>query len=174
VAGSLDILQLFPDIAAIGRIELQDYCNEWFQRPIARACSIAQIVVDDQRHMQLLVDSGGERLDGDHVFIPIDELLGFIVDHHFADSDHRRRLHASIKDARQRLGERVRDYVAAIGRVGTLYLVCKNPDCKSQMVSDRKATAEQRINCPTFEIECLTCGQIHPYDAGDFKLRYDE
>jgi hypothetical protein len=174
VASSLDILQLFPDLAAIGTTELQVLCDEWLQRPIARDCGIAQIIIDERRHMQVLVDRSGAALDGDYSFLPIDELLGFIVDRHFAESNGRRQLHAAIRDARQRLGELVREYVASIGRVGSLYLICKNPACKTQMMTDRKATAEQRINCPTFDIECLTCGQIHPYGGSDFKLRYDE
>jgi hypothetical protein len=174
VASSVDILKLFPELALIDLTKLQVYCDEWLQRPIARECGIAQIVVDEQRHMQVLFDRSRAALKGDHAFIPIDELLGFIADRHFDDSDDRRRLHAGIRNARERLGELIRDYVAAFGRVGTLYLICKNPACEAQMVSDRKATAEQRINCPTFDIECLTCGQIHPYDGSDFKLRYDE
>lgn len=172
MSASVDILHLFPDIATIGKSELQGYCDDWVQRPIARDCGVAQIIVDDRRRMQVLFDRSGAALTGDQAFFPIDELLGFIVDRHFATPDVRRRLHTTIRDARERLGEQVRDYVAAIGRVGTLYLICKNPGCNAQMMSDRQAAEGQRINIPTFNVECLTCGQTHVYEGSDFKLAF--
>src|SRR4051794_15578677 len=42
VSSSLDILQLFPDLAAIGPLELQVYCDEWLQRPVAQECGIVK------------------------------------------------------------------------------------------------------------------------------------
>lgn len=173
MASSVDILHLFPDLTAIGPTELQVYCDEWVQRPIAHERGIAQIIIDERRHMQVLFDGSTAALSGDHAFIPIDELLGFIVDRHFTDSDDRRRLHAGIRDARQRLGECIRDYVAGIGRIGTLYLVCKNAACAAQMMSDRKATAKQRINFGPMDITCTTCWQTFVYDGNDFKLKFN-
>lgn len=68
-------MQLFPDLAAIGQLDLQVYCNEWLQRPLARDCGIAQIVVDSQLNMQVMLDEAGAVFRGDEVFIPIDEPL---------------------------------------------------------------------------------------------------
>jgi hypothetical protein len=173
VASSLDILRLFPELAAIGPTELQVYCDEWLQRPVAYERGIAQIIIDERRQLQVLFDRPGAALNGDYASMPIDELLGFIVDCHFNEAHERRRLHGAIRDARQRLGEHVREYVAAIGRVGSLYLVCKNPVCKAQMVSDRKATAEQRINFGPMDITCTTCHLTFAYDGDDFKLSFE-
>jgi hypothetical protein len=155
---SVDLLHLFPDLAAIGQADLQVYCKEWVQRPIARDCGVAQIIVDEQRHMQVLLDQSLAIRHGGEVFVPIDELLSYIVDRHFRDASERQRLHASIPTARQRWSELGREYEASVGRVGTLYLICKNPDCAAQMMSDKKAPEGQRINCPAFDIMCLKCG----------------
>jgi hypothetical protein len=170
----IDILQLFPDLAAIGKNELQVNCNEWLERPIARECGLAQIIVDDQRNMQVTLDEAAAEIHGDLARLPLDELLGYIVDRHFTEASERQRLHASIRDERQRLDELGKRYEVTIGRVGTLYLVCKNPDCATQMMSDKKAAEGQRINSPTFDIMCLKCGQTHAYEGSDFKLMYEQ
>jgi hypothetical protein len=169
----IDLLQQFPDIAAIGHSELQEYCNQWVQRPIARQSGLAQIIVDDQRRMQIMLDKAGAEIHGDHAFIPLDELLSYIVDQHFTDAGERRRLHASIQDARQPGNELGKDYAITVGKMGTLYLVCKNPDCAAQMMSDTKAAEGQRINIPTLNVECLSCGQVHSYEGSDFKLAFE-
>jgi hypothetical protein len=173
LAVSVDILQLFPDLAAIDHSELQIYCDEWLQRPLARECGMAQIVIDGQFNMQVMLDEAGAVFHGDEVFIPIDELLGFIIDRHFTDANERRRLHAEIRDARKRWDELGKDYEATVGRVGTLYLVCKNPDCAAQMMSDKKAAQGQRINFGPMDITCTTCDQTFAYDGSDFKLKFD-
>jgi hypothetical protein len=123
--------------------------------------------------MQVMLDETGAVFHGDEVFIPIDEVLGFIVDRHFPDANERRWLHAQIRDVRQRWGELGKDYEATVGRVGTLYLVCKNPDCGNQMLTEQKAAERQHINCPTFDIMCLKCGQTHPYGSSDLQLKFD-
>ena len=169
----IDLLQQFPDIAAIGQTELQAYCNQWIQRPIARQFGLSQIIVDDQRRMQIMLDKAGAEIHGDHAYLPLDELLRYIVDHHFTDASDRRRLLASIREARRPGNERGKDYAITVGRVGTLYLVCKNPNCAAQMMSDTRAAEGQRINIPTLNVECLTCGQVHTYEGSDFKLAFE-
>jgi hypothetical protein len=173
VAIYIDLLQHFPEIVAIGQSELQTYCDQWLRRPIARQFGLVQIIVDDQGRMQVMLNQDGAELHGDHAFIPLDELLGYIVDQHFTDASERQRLHACIRVARQPRDELGKDYTVIVGRVGTLYLVCKDPCCGNQMMTDKKATEGQRINCPTFDIECLKCGQIHSYEGSDFKLTFD-
>lgn len=173
MAVTVDILHLFPNLAAIGQADLQTYSNEWCQRPIARDYGMAQIVIDGQLNMQVMLDETGAAIYGDEVFIPIDEVLGFIVDRHFTDANQRRRLHAEIRDVRRRWGELGKDYEATVGRVGSLYLVCKNPSCNNQMMTEQKATEGQRISCPPFDIECLKCGHTYPYGSGDLKLKFD-
>ncbi len=169
----IDVLQQFPDLAAISQSELQAYCDQWIQRPIARQAGLVQIIVDAQRRMQILLDKAGAEIHDDQAFIPLDELLGYIVDQHFADVSERPRLHACIRDARQPGKGEAKDYAVTVGRVGTLYLVCKNPDCGNKMMSDKKAAEGHRINCPTFIVECLQCGQTHDYEGGDFKLAFE-
>ena len=170
----IDLLQQFPDIAAIGQTELQAYCNQWIQRPIARQFGLSQIIVDDQRRMQIMLDKAGAEIHGEHAFIPLDELLSYIVDHHFNDACERKRLLAGIREVRRPGNERGKVEAVTVGRVGTLYLVCKNPNCAAQMMSDTKAAEGQRINIPTLNVECLTCGQVHTYEGSDFKLAFEK
>ena len=173
MAVTVDILHLFPELAAIGQSQLQAYCNEWLKRPLARGCGMAQIVIDRQLNMQVMLDESRVAFHGGEVFIPIDEVLGFIIDRHFTDANERRRLHTQIRDVRRRWGELGKDYEATVGRVGILYLVCKNPSCNNQMMTEQKATEGQRINCPSFDIECLKCGQTYSYGSSDLQLKFD-
>jgi hypothetical protein len=99
---SVDILHLFPDLAAIEKAKLQVYCNEWLRRPVARDRGVAQIIVDDQRNLLVTLDDVCTAFDGDHVFIPIDELLGYIVERHFTDADQQQGLHFQIRYTRMR------------------------------------------------------------------------
>lgn len=168
----INLLRQFPELADIGHSELQVYCNQWIQRPIARQFGLTQIIVDHQRRMQVMLDKAGAEIHGDHAFLPLDELLSYIVDHHFTDASERRRLHASIREARWPGNEHGKDYAITVGKVGTLYLICKNPNCAAQMMSDTNAAEGQRINIPTLNVECLTCGQIHSYEGSDFKLAF--
>jgi hypothetical protein len=169
----IDLLRQFPELAAIGQSELQEYCDQWIQRPIARQSGLSQIIVDDQRRMQVLLNKDGAEIHGEYAFIPLDELLSYIVDHHFPDAGERRKLHTNIRNARRSGNDLGKDEAVRVGRVGTLYFVCKNPGCAAQMMSDKKAAEGQQINCPAFEIECLKCGQIHTYEGSDFKLAFD-
>ena len=75
----------------------------------------------------------------DRAFIPIDELLSYIIDLHFEDAEKRRELHASVRDVRQHWAELNRDYEAAVGRMGTLYLTCKNPLCRAELETAHQA-----------------------------------
>jgi hypothetical protein len=45
MSGNIDILKRLPDVAAIGQMKLQDYCNEWLTRPIARDFGISHLIV---------------------------------------------------------------------------------------------------------------------------------
>jgi hypothetical protein len=138
---------------------LQVYCDEWLRRPIAREYGIAQITVDDK--LMLAVNLDAERADfvGENVFIPIDELLGYIIDHHLADSVERQQLHASVRDDRSRWAELHRDYEATIGRAGKLYLICKS--CEAALETHHTAVEGQTIECPACSVTCPACGQSH-------------
>jgi len=129
LAAAIDILHLFPELTAIGQAKLQVYCDEWLRRPIAKEFGIAQIFVDEQLMLAVYLNPERAEFIDDNAFIPIDELLGYIIGQHFSDADERRDLHASVRKTRQQWGELNRDYEATIGRVGSLYLICKNPEC---------------------------------------------
>lgn len=162
MAFAVDILHLFPELAAIAHAELQRYCRESLQRPVECSRGVTEIIVDDQRNLLITLNDVLAGARGAHIFIPIDELLGYIVEQHFADADDQFRLLATIRDVRHHWEETGRDYEATVGRIGTLYLVCKTPACAAQLVTDQVAAEGQPINCPTFDIMCLKCGQTHP------------
>jgi hypothetical protein len=97
MSSGIDILHLFPELAAIGQEQLQLYCDEWLRRPIAREYALAQIMVDDRLLLYISVDTTGPIMHGDRAFIPIDQLLDYIIDRHFQPSNKRRGLHASVR-----------------------------------------------------------------------------
>jgi hypothetical protein len=59
VATAIDILHLFPELAAIGPSQLQDYCDAWVKRPIAWQNAVAKITVDE--HLMLHVYLAAKR-----------------------------------------------------------------------------------------------------------------
>jgi hypothetical protein len=116
----IDFLLLIPDVAAIGLVKLQGYCDEWLQRPIAREHGVAQLNVRRDLSLEALLDAeDAERVDS-RVFIPLDELVGYIIDQHFFDSEQRRQLHAHLRDIRRRWSGFDRDQQVTFGKVATI------------------------------------------------------
>ena len=171
MADGIDLLHLFPELLQIGRQQLQVYCNEWLQRPIAREYALSQITIDDDLLMHISVDASGPLMSGDRAFIPIDQLLGYIIDRHIEDADQRRDLHASVREARRQWAELGRDYEIQVGRMGTLWLTCKNPKCGAELETTQQAREGQEINCPPIPVTCPFCGNTCEYDAIDLQLR---
>lgn len=79
------ILRLFPELAAIGDEQLQVYCDEWLQRPIAKQYAVAQITIDADLLLQINLELHVPVQQGEQILLPSDELLGYIVDRHFHD-----------------------------------------------------------------------------------------
>jgi hypothetical protein len=44
MSNGIDLLHLFPKLVAIGQQQLQAYCNEWLQRPIAHQYDVSEII----------------------------------------------------------------------------------------------------------------------------------
>jgi hypothetical protein len=105
MATGIDILHLFPELVAIGQRQLQECCDDWLRRPIASEYAVAQIAVDDNLLLHISLSAAGSVLSGDRAFIPIDELLGYIVDRQFPDASQRRELH-NVKPALARFNLR--------------------------------------------------------------------
>jgi hypothetical protein len=173
LSAAIDILHLFPELTAIGEKDLQVYCDEWLSRPMAREFGIAQIVVDERLLLTVNLDAERVGFVGDNVFIPIDELLGYMIDRHFQESDKRRRLHASVRETRERWSELHRDYEATIGRSGMLYLVCKNADCRATLTTSHRGFEGQVVECPPCDVTCPVCAATHVYEGSDLQLKLD-
>jgi hypothetical protein len=171
MTGGIDILHLFPDLAAIGQEQLQVYCAEWLRRPMAREYGLAQIMVDDELLLHLSLAASGAVMYGDRAFIPIDELLGYIIDRHFNEADKWRELHHSVRDARRRWAELGRDYEMEVGRIGTLWLTCKNPECRAELKTAQQAREGQELICNPIPVTCPFCGGNYEYDDRDLSLR---
>jgi hypothetical protein len=170
LSAPLDILHSIPDVAAIEQAQLQVYCDEWVKRPLARKLGIAHFVVDSGRMLQAVLDADRAAIIGVDVYIPFDELVGYIIDRHFADADERRRLHVQLREARNHWPETNLGAEVLIGRVGTYYLVCKNPTCGVWMETAHKGVEGGTVECPRCELTCPECGHVAIYDGADFRL----
>jgi hypothetical protein len=149
----VDILCLLPDVATIGRAKLQGYCDEWLRRPIAREFGCSDLIVGSDLLLTIVADSErAEFTDSDQVFLPMDELLGYIIDQHFTDADKRLGLHAEVREIRKRLAESCGEYKLTMGRVGLLWLKCKNPACDVSLETSQRAVEGHTITCPPFSV----------------------
>jgi hypothetical protein len=148
MSGNIDILLRLPDVAAIGRAKLQDYCNRWLERPIACEFGISHLIVGSDLMVTVNLNLGRVEFVDDRAFIPICELLDYIVEQHFHDPAKRRELHAEARDIRMRWGDVGYQYEAMGGRVGNLWLTCKNPTCDASMETVQQAVEGQVIHCP--------------------------
>lgn len=166
----LNIFQSIPEVAALEQTQLQAYCDQWVQRPIAQKLGIAYFVVDSQRMLQVVLDADHAALIGSDVYIPFDELVGFIIDCHFADADERRLLHAQLREVRSHWPDNNHGVEVMVGRVGTLYLVCKNPACDIWMETSHKGVEGGIVECPPCEVSCPVCGHVDVYDGTDLRL----
>lgn len=181
VAGDGDLLRLQaaniewgearPDVATIGQAKLQVYCDQWLQRPLARGYGIAQLSVDCELLLTVNVNPSHAAFVDNRVFFPVDELLGYIIDEQFQDADKRRQLHDQVRDLRQRWDELGREYEVTVGRVGNLYLTCKNPGCGALLETTLQAAEGQVIKGPPCDVTCPVCGHTDTYSGNDLNLR---
>ncbi len=174
MAAGNDILQLMPDIAAIGFEQLQAYCDEWIKRPIAQQFGVVQLMLTPELVLQVLLDKDHTEMIGQNAFVPIDELVGFIIDQHFTEPSKRRELHAQWRGVREEFGTTGRHYEALAGRIGTLYIKCRNPHCDVLMETTHKATEGTNIICPPTQVTCTECGHTDLYDGSDFRLVFKD
>jgi hypothetical protein len=174
MSGNIDILLRLPDVATIGRTKLQDFCNLWVERPIAREFGISHLIVGSDLLLTVNLDLGSVEFVDNRTFIPICELLDYIIDQHFHEPAKRRELHAEARSIRQRWGEVGYQYEAMGGRVGNLWLKCKNRNCDAAMETAQQAVEGQVIHCPPCQVTCPVCGHTDWYDGGDLHLRLAE
>src|SRR4051794_19941768 len=104
MANAIDIFLLLPDIAAIGQTQLQTYCDQWLQRPIAWEFGITHLIVGADLLLTANVDAEQVTTVGESIFIPIDELAGYVIDRHF-DGEKCRELHNELRNLRSRWNE---------------------------------------------------------------------
>jgi hypothetical protein len=172
MSGNIDILKRLPDVAALGRMKLQDYCNEWLQRPIARKFGISHLIVGADLMLTVNLDLQRANVAGTRTFIPICELLDYVIDRHFQEPAKRQELHAAARDIRQRWGEVGYQYEAMAGRVGNLCLTCKNPACGVSIETAQQAVEGQRVHMSLKQATCPACGHTATYDGNDLKLLF--
>jgi hypothetical protein len=154
-----DILKTFPDLAAIGESQLQSYCDEWAKRPVAKQFAVTHITVDAALMLHIYLASENVVELGDQAVLPIDELLGYIIDRHFQDADKRKKLHAAVREARN------------METVGRIWLKCKNQACGAELETHHFASPGQEIVCPPTKVTCPGCGVTSEYEGGDLFVR---
>jgi hypothetical protein len=108
---------------------------------------------------------------GDQAVLPIDELLGYIIDRHFQDPDKRKELHTAVREARNRWGEHEMQHAVSVETVGRIWLKCKNPACGAQIETHHFASPGQEIICPPTKVTCPGCGGIYEYEGRDLYVR---
>jgi hypothetical protein len=174
MATPLNILSLYPELTAIGREQMQLYCDEWVQRPIAKQFGIAQVVADDSLRLYISVVSIARFLDGHQIVLPIDELVDFVIDRHDFEPGARQALHKRVRETRDTWPELNPQYDVATSRIGRLHLTCKNPACGVLIETSHFAAEDDQINCPPCDLTCPACNQSHVYDGSDLKLNLDD
>jgi hypothetical protein len=170
LSATLNILHSIPDVATIEQSQLQVYCDEWVKRPLAHKLGIAHFEVDRGKMLQIILAAKRAAVVGSDAYLPLDELVGYIIDQHFADPEERRRLHAQLREARNHWPEANNGFEAVVGRVGTLYIVCKNPACGVWMETAHKGVEGGVVECPPCELTCPACGQAGVYGGADLRL----
>jgi hypothetical protein len=66
LTATVNVLRLVPEIAAIGQLELQGYCDAWLCRPIARKFGVAQLVVDYNLMLTVNLDANRVQYVGEN------------------------------------------------------------------------------------------------------------
>jgi hypothetical protein len=161
MSGNIDIFLRQPDVAAIGRAKLQDYCDQWLQRPIAQDFGVSHLIVGSDLLLTLNLDPQRAKLVNNRTYVPIEELLDYVIDTHFQDATKRRELHSEARDIRKHWGE-----------VGYQYWTkCKNPSCGIELESAQQAVDGQRIHCPPSSLTCPECRYTAMYDGNDLWVK---
>jgi hypothetical protein len=171
MSGNIDILLQLPEVASIGREQLQEYCNQWLKRPIAREFGISHLILGSDLMLTVNLDLRKVKVADERLFIPICELLDYVIEQHFDDHGRRHALHAEAHAIRKRWGEVGYQYEAMSGRVGNLWLKCKSPDCDAAMETAQQAVEGQAIHSPPSQVTCPVCGHTDWYDGSDLQLR---
>lgn len=170
MSNGADVFHFFPELAEIGRKQLQAYCDEWQQRPIARQHGVSLINVDDDLGVSFNLNPARVGHVSERVVLPIDELLVYIVERHFADPDERRRLFRTIRDTKHRWDELGQDYGASMNRQGRLHLTCKNPDCRAELETGQDGVEGWTVTVPPTDLMCPLCGVTATYYGSDLHL----
>src|SRR5436309_12488867 len=124
MSGNIDILLRLRDVATIGPTKLQDYCDQWLALPVAREFNISHLIVGCDFMLTINLDATSVEFVDNRAFVPIFELLDFIIDQHFQDPATLNDLHAQARDIRKRWAEVGYPHKAMAGRVGRLWLKC--------------------------------------------------
>jgi hypothetical protein len=172
MAKSIDVFLLVPEIAAIGQERLQRSCDEWRERPLAKQLGCADSIVGADRMLTVNIDLAvAQKVQSDQVFLPLNELLGYVIDRHFPDLNKRRELHGEVRRIRKLLAESGVEYQGMAGRSGQLWLKCKKPSCDVWMETAQRAIEGQTITCPPVSVTCPACGHTDYYDGSNLVLR---
>ena len=163
----LRVFQMFPEIVALGRDALQRLCDEWLKTPQASAHGVTAVVVHDDLRMDLGVQITSDAADKAEFFFPMDDLLFFIVERGIQEASKRQRTRARIIGGRQRGGPDVFQRFAIAGPRRTLFVKCKNPDCRNTMDTGLRPPRRAKVSVKAFGGRCPRCGQVCIYVTGD-------
>ncbi len=166
----IDLLANLPQLAAIGQQQLALYCAEWLATPLAREFAVVGIDISDDLRFNVLINLQHKTEDGETLIVPFDEMLHYIVDRHFGDSDERRSLHEQIDLLRRGKGEAGRVFQADLGPAFPTYLVCKNSGCQNLMQTQYTAYVGERLTGDAANVTCPRCQHTYLYSATDLQF----
>jgi|GEM_PF-5988534 len=161
----LKVLQVFPEIEALGKAAIQRICDDWLQTPLAKEFAVSMLEVDevDQRLLlsfQCKLTHTIRR--GEEYYFPMDELLTFIVEKGVADNE-RDLAKERIQNARQRSPDVYRKFRIDSGPKLPLFITCKH--CDKVLQTQFFAYRNEVISFEPEEIECPACNKIFTIDG---------
>ena len=169
--GGFEVLEVFPEIRALGEARLQQICNEWLETPIAKEFAVSSVNVRT-KHSKLRLtfrcDVTHKVQDREEYWFPMDKLLFYIADRGVQSEVDRKRVKARIVSARQRGGPEVyQRFVVNLGPELPLFLTCKNPECRNLMMTQFRGRKCERAIWGPSPVKCPRCQGEYEYDQDD-------
>jgi hypothetical protein len=157
----------FPEIAALGRVRLQQLCDEWCRQPQAKEFGIVfvRVTAAGSGLEPVFEVHASNYARGDELHFPFDRVLEFIIEHGCHEAD-RSNLKDRLRQLRQKVGVAVFQRYKVNLDAYTMALRC--PSCSMVLMSQYRIFKGQEFG-GTFEpMTCPGCQHKFPIIDRDF------
>jgi predicted RNA-binding Zn-ribbon protein involved in translation (DUF1610 family) len=161
----LEIFNVFPEIARLGKRALQDLCDSWLSTAIAREFAVSSLSVDDDLSLYPQFQFTHKIKPGEAYHFPMDRLLFFIADNGIVDVAERETVKRRIIAAREAGPDVFTKLKINPGPKRPLFLTC--PNCGNVMQTQYTAYRCEQIRFDREEIECPRCHRPFPTDGSE-------